>query len=134
MERRLFVIANDTVRQRAIDFLRNLPIGCRVLFQEQRRSTVQSDKMWAMIGEVSKQATLGGKHYDSESWKCIFMRALDHETTYLPTLEQDGFFPIGFRSSKLSVREMADLITLIQAWGDQNGVKFYDKPQQELAA
>jgi hypothetical protein len=90
--------------------------------------------MWAMLGEVARQAQIGGKSYDDESWKCIFMRALNHETQFLPTLDNDGFFPIGFRSSKLSVGEMRDLITLIQAWGDQHGVVFGEKRIEKESA
>ena len=33
-------------------------------------------------------------------------------------------FPSGFRSSRLSVSQMRELIDFIDAWGSQNGVKW----------
>ncbi len=41
-------------------------------------------------------------------------------------------FPSGFRSSRLTVRQMADLITFIAAYGDQRGVK-WSEPQAMAA-
>lgn len=134
MSRRPFVIINEDVRNRAVAFLRTLPIGYRVLFQEQKRSTEQSDKMWAMLGDIKDQKLWHGQKLSSEDWKLLFLAGLNQELRIVPNLAGNGFVNLGRSSSKLSVREMMDLITLIQAWGDQHGVVFHDKPQQELAA
>lgn len=127
MDRRLFILANDVVRQRVIDAVRKAPEGYRVTIQEPKRTTEQSDRMWAMLTEVSEQATLGGAEYAPEDWKCIFMAQLGHESKFLPRLEGAGYTPVGFRSSQLSKREMSDLMELIAAWGAQHGVEFDER-------
>lgn len=124
MSRRLFVISDENIRKRAFQFLASLPLGYRVLFQEQKRSTIQSDKMWAMLGDIEDQKLWHGQKLSDEDWKLLFMAGLNQELRIVPNLNGNGFVNLGRSSSKLSVREMMDLITLIQAWGDQNGVKF----------
>jgi hypothetical protein len=128
MSRRPFVIISEDVRARAMEFLRTLPIGYRVLFQEQKRSTEQSDRMWAMLGDIVKAGcTINGATFNDEQWKCIFMKELGHDTQVLPTLDGKSWFPTGFFSKDLGKREMADLITSIQAYGDERGVVFHNE-------
>lgn len=127
MARALLILANDIVRKRAIKWIENVPDGTRVIFQEPKRTTEQSDRMWAMLTEVSTQTTLGGVKYTPDDWKCIFMAQLGHETRFLPRLEGGGFVPVGFRSSELSKSEMSDLMELIAAYGAQHGVAFNDE-------
>lgn len=134
MSRALLILANDAVRERAIAWVRKAPVGTRLIFQEAKRTTEQSDRMWAMLTEVSRQATLGGARYSPDDWKCIFMAQLGHETRFLPRLEGAGFVPVGFRSSNLSKSEMSDLMELIAAWGTKNGVVFNDGIKTDIVA
>lgn len=127
MARHILILANEAVRERALHWVRKAPLGYRIWFAEPKRTTEQNDKMWAMLSEISAQAKLHGAKQSPENWKAVFMKSLGHQVEFLPTLEGDVFFPVGMKSSKLSVREMADLISLIQAWGDQNGVRFNDE-------
>lgn len=126
MSRALLILANQTVRDRAIAWIKKLPDGTRVTFQEAKRTNEQNDRMWAMLTDVATQATLGGEKYRPEDWKCIFMHALDHEQIWLPALEGTAKLSVGFSSSRLSKREMSDLMELIAAWGTQHGVRFND--------
>ncbi len=97
----------------------------RVSFAKPRRSVPQNAKLYAMLTEVAEQKpTHNGVKMDPMKWKAVFMQALGSYVEMLPSLEGDTWFPLGHRSSELSRGEMADLITLIQAWGDQNGVVF----------
>lgn len=77
-----------------------------------------------MLADISSQAEINGKSYRPDQWKCIFMKAMGKEAEFLPTLDGDSFFPTGFRSSDLSVREMSDLQTFLEAWGIERGVAF----------
>jgi hypothetical protein len=85
--------------------------------------------MWAMLGDIAKGGTINGKRFAPDEWKCIFMRAIGKEAKFLPTLDGEGFFPTGFRSSDLSVREMSDLQTFMEVWAAEQGV-----PLREVAA
>jgi hypothetical protein len=40
---------------------------------------------------------------------------------------------LGYRSSKLRKSEMADLITFIEVWGAENGVRWSNEAKQEAA-
>lgn len=97
------------------------PEGSVVTVSPPRRSLDQNAKMWAMLGEWARQVDHGGRKYDAETWKAIFMRALGHEVRMVPDLRGEPF-PVGFRSSHLSKAQMADLITFIQSEADARGV------------
>jgi NinB protein len=124
-----FYLVNDKVRVNCIAAIHDLPDGYRVSMAEPRRTTAQSDRMWAMLTEFSKQATLNGQAYDKEDWKLIFMHALGRELRMAPALAGNGFVPIGTSSSKLSGRDMSDLIELIYAEGAARGVVFKEPDQ-----
>lgn len=130
MGRHLLVLWNDAMRKKAHDWIDRAPKETRLLFQGPRRSLDQNSKMWALLGEVSEQATHHGRKYDSETWKAIFMSALGQETRFVPNLDGTGLIPIGHRSSNLSKEEMSALIELIYAAGAERGVIFHEPEEQ----
>lgn len=68
----------------------------------------------------------------AELWKCVFMHACGHEVQFLHGL--DGLpFPVGFRSSRMSKGQMADLITFIQEYGDRHAVRWSDPAERKAA-
>ena len=99
------------------------PIGFRVEFKEPSRSLAQNDRLWAILSDIAKVATINGKKYDADQWKCIFMKAMGKDVQFLPTLDGAQFFPTGFRSSDLSVREMSDLQTFMESWAAEQGIE-----------
>ncbi|QHJ75938.1 MAG: hypothetical protein [Caudoviricetes sp.] len=122
MSRALLILSNQAVRQRAIHWIKNVPDGTRVVFKEPKRTLPQNDRMWAMLTEISRKALLGGQKYEPDEWKCIFLDALGQEMKFLPKLSGQGFLPLGHRSSELSVREMSELMELMEAWCAQNHI------------
>lgn len=87
------------------------------------RSNDQNSKMWAMLSDVSR-AKPEGRHWTPETWKAAFMHLLGHHVRFCEGLDNSGPFPLGFSSSKLTVPQMADLITCIQEYGDRHGVEW----------
>lgn len=122
MPRYVVTVRNDLDKARVMEAARRVPAGYRVEFKEPKRSDVQNDRMWAMLTEISQAATIQGRKFEPEQWKCIFMKAMGKEAQFLPTLDGQSFFPTGFRSSDLSVREMCDLQAFMEAWCAENGV------------
>lgn len=100
------------------------PVGAQVKITPPTRSTDQNAKMWAMLGDVSRSKPEGRSH-TPDVWKALFMHALGYETRFLTGLNGEPF-PAGFRSSRLSVREMSDLIEFMHAWGSERGVMWTD--------
>ena len=94
--------------------------------EKQTRTSEQNRKMWAMLGEISEQATLRDQQWTPEQWKAIFMQELGYKVEVLPTLDEKSWFPCGHQSSKMSTSQMAELIELMYAEGTQRGVKFAD--------
>ena len=106
-------------------FARAAQLGWRVEFKAPKRSDAQNDRFWELLGRVSKRMDIGGRKFSPEQWKCIYMKAMGKEAEFLPTLDGASFFPTGFRSSDLSVREMADLQTFIEAQCAERGVDIW---------
>jgi hypothetical protein len=103
------------------------PDGWIVTMKEPTRNTEQNSLLWALLTDVSKAEPMGRQH-TPEDWKCIFMAACGWEVAFLPGLSGQ-FFPVGFRSSKLTVKQMAELITFIQSWGDEQGIVWSDRSE-----
>ena len=118
-------------RKFAHELVDKAPMGAVLNIKEAKRSTDQNSKLWAMLSDVSRAKPMGRKH-TPEVWKCLFMHACGHETQF--EIGIDGRpFPMGFSSSKMSVAEMADLITFIYQWGDEKGV-IWSEPKEGKAA
>lgn len=117
-------------REGVIQEVRDLPEGYEVVLREPTRSTDQNAKLWAMLSDIAT-AQPEGRNWSTEVWKCAFMSALGHEARFEQGLNGEPL-PLGFRSSKMSKAQMADLITMAYEYGDRHGVKWSEK--YEVAA
>lgn len=109
-------------RMLAKQLIDKAPIDAVVNVREATRNLDQNAKLWAMLSDISR-AKPEGRTMTAELWKAVFMQACGHEVQFLNGL--DGLpFPAGFRSSRLTVRQMADLISFVSAYGDQHGVRW----------
>lgn len=113
-------------RARLAEWTQRVPPGWRVEFKEAKRSHEQNDRLWELLGRVSKRMTINSARFQPEQWKAIFMQAMGRQAQVLPALDGSTWFPTGFRSSDLSVREMADLQTFIEAWCAEQGADIWD--------
>lgn len=102
-----------------------------VIIQERNRSIDQNRKLWACLGDVSRQVNWHGRWLDAESWKCIFTAALKKQDV-VPNLNGDGFVVLGQSTSKMRISEFAGLLELIQAFGTEHGVKWSDEARLAL--
>lgn len=119
----LLILANDQVRARAIEWIRKAPDKTRVRFDEPKRTLAQNDRFQAMLTELTRLLPVHNSvKMDSLKWKAVLMQALGAEMLMLPTLDGDGWFPMGHRSSKLSVSEMGALMDLMEAFAAQKGM------------
>lgn len=109
------------------------PADAVVTVKEATRNNDQNAKMWAMLSDVSR-AKPEGRMWPPETWKAAFMHSLGHQCQFADGLDGSGPFPLGFRTSRLSVRQMADLITVIAEYGDRHGVRWSEpNPYKETA-
>lgn len=126
MSKALLILANDTIKARAIRWISRAATGTRVEFSEPRRSDIQSRKMWAMLTDVARQHEHYGQRYEPDAWKILFLTALGKELRLAPALDGKGVVSLGTSSSKLSKSEMSDLLEFIAAWGAENGIVWSD--------
>jgi hypothetical protein len=119
------VLYGNSNRTAAKNLIDRAPANAIVTIREAKRSDEQNAKMWAMLSEVSR-AKPEGRMWTPETWKAAFMHSLGHQVRFCEGLDNSGPFPLGFRSSRLTVRQMADLITVIDEYGARHGVVFHD--------
>jgi hypothetical protein len=122
------ILRGDVQRAFAKRLIDKAPVDAVVTIREATRSTDQNAKMWAMLSDISR-AKPEGRRWTPETWKAAFMHVLGHQIQFCEGLDDSGPFPVGFRSSRLTVRQMADLITTIQEYGDRHGVAWSDNWQ-----
>jgi len=108
------------------------PIDAVVNIREATRSLDQNAKMHAMLSDISR-AKPEGRLWTPETWKAAFMHTLGHQVQFCDGLDNSGPFPLGFRSSRLTVRQMADLITVIDEYGSRHGVAWTEPKFGEAA-
>jgi hypothetical protein len=113
---------SHAARQRAHTMVDKAPDGYMVTIAEPTRSDAQNKALWARLSDVALSMPQGRKH-TPDVWKALFMQACGHEQAFEMGLDNRPF-PLGFRSSKLTVAQMADLLAFIDAWGTANGVQW----------
>lgn len=133
MTRRIFTLANDRLRDRAVECIREAKANSRVEIKGPKRSTDQNAALWAMLGDIAEQLRweVDGalQQLDAEEWKLVFLNALRREhraqLRLVPNIDHTGFVDIsGLHSSDLSGEEMHDLLTIIRAFGDGHHVEW----------
>lgn len=123
-----FKLISPHVRSNAIAAINDAPDGWIVTISEPKRSLEANSKMWAMLADVAN-ARPEGRQWTPETWKCAFLHSLGHQVRFAEGLDGSGPFPMGFSSSALTVKQMADLITVISEYGDRHGVEWSEVMQ-----
>lgn len=134
MTRATIAIYGKVDREKAKRWIDAAPTGTRVDFKASKRSLPQNAKMWVMLTELAEQVTWHGQRLTPDDWKLVMLDGLKRELRIVPNIDGNGFVNLGRSSSDLSKDEMADLITLIEAFGLQHGVAFGVAPHDEVAA
>jgi hypothetical protein len=122
-EKQTFILVSQRVLSNALDAVRSAPAGYRVQISPPLRSSDQNAKMWAMLNDVARHKP-EGRNWVPETWKAAFMHFLGHQVQFAEGLDGTGPFPVGFRTSRLTVRQMIDLIDCIYAYGNEHGVEW----------
>lgn len=117
-----YVITGDVARASIIRAVQAAPEGFQVSITEPKRSLEQNARLWAMLGEVSDQVVWYGRTLSPEAWKCVFSASLKKQDV-VPGLHGD-FVVLGQSTSKMTLKEMSDLIELMQVFGAEKGVRF----------
>lgn len=131
-DKRTFILAHAVARQGAMHAVAHAPDGYVVEIKPKTRSLDQNARMWAMLTDISKQVEWYGKRLTPEAWKCVFSASLKKQDV-VPGLHGD-FVVVGQSTSQMGVREMGDLMELMEAFGAERGVRFAGRVPEEVAA
>jgi hypothetical protein len=125
-DKQLFVMSHPQARQNAVVAVKQAPEGWRVTVAPPTRSLDQNAKLWASLTDISEQVDWYGKRLTPEDWKHVFTASLTR-LDVVPNLDGTGFVALGMSTSRMSKREMIDLIELISAFGAERGVEWTDE-------
>lgn len=136
MSKRLFVLAHDTARQRAIDAVREAPAGYSVTLAEPRRNVDQNAKFHAICSDLAKSGLQwAGKTRSADQWKVLLVSghavATKEGAEMVPGLEGE-FVNVRESTALMSVRRSSSLIEYALAFCHTNGVRL-SEPEMETA-
>ena len=128
------ILRDDWSRGRAKGLIDRAPDGFVATIAEPKRTNAQNDRFYAMLTDISVSMP-GGERYTPDEWKPRVMQACGWECQFLPGILDGHPFPVGFRSSQLTVAQMSALMDWMKAWGDEAGVRWTDPEERKgLAA
>lgn len=120
-------------REHAKQLIDEAPDGYVMKLGAETRRDAQNRKLWPMLTDLRNQVPeLAG--YALDDIKLRFLNALGTEMRFLPALEGEGMFPVGLKSSTLTVQQFAGLIELIYAFGAKHGVRWSEPKEEKDAA
>lgn len=125
-------LAGPEQRALAKQAIDEAPLYHVVRIGAETRRDAQNRKLWPMLQDIQRQVP-GMETFSTEEIKLRFLNALGVEMRFLPTLEGEGMFPVGLRSSTLTVKQFAGLIELLYKYGAEKGVRWTD-PTERWAA
>ena len=124
-------LIGDTQRAYAKRLIDGADHGYVMKLGAETRRDAQNRKLWPMLGDIQRQVD-GFGCYTLDDIKLRFLNALGTEMRFLPELEGQGMFPVGLRSSTLTVEQFSGLVELLYEFGARHGVK-WSEPRQDAA-
>lgn len=120
------ILRGPYTRQSAHRLIDKAPDGAVMEVSLPRRSMDQNARLWAMLSAISR-AKPEGRALTPDVWKSLFCHALDHEQRFEMALDGKGFVPMGFRTSRMTVAQMGDLMTVIEEYAARHDVDLGDQ-------
>lgn len=91
------------------------------------RSSLQNSLMWALLGDVSRQVKWQVDnnyiYMTPDDWKDVLTAGLKKHAKLAQGID-GGVVMLGCRTSKMSTKELAELIEFIYWFGSENSVKW----------
>lgn len=127
MDKQVFVLSHPVARRNAAHACVHAPEGYRVEIKPAKRTMAQNDMMWSILTDISRQVkfVVNGAlvTVEPEEVKDILTAGLKQEMRMAMGLN-GGMVMLGQRTSRMSVREMSQLIELAYAFGNDKCVEW----------
>lgn len=142
MTRKVFILAHQTARDRACQAVREAPEGYAVVISEPTKKRIQEEKYHAMIGDIAKHCTFMGEKHHADDWKRLLVDAfadamreagtpIHHDGRVMPSLDHKRVVQLGIQTKDFYVKEAADFIEYLYAFGEENGVVWSEPRNQQ---
>lgn len=111
------------------DWIKGGPV--QITLDEPTRSLEQNAMLHAICGEIAQQKQWAGRRIDAEGWKRLLVDAWARESDrrqgdVVPSLDGASIVNLSMQTRRMTVADMADLITFAQWWATDNDVKLRD--------
>lgn len=93
-----------------------------------KRSTDQNAKLWAMLRDLSEQVIWHGSTLTDHEWKDVLTAGLKRQKV-APGID-GGFVVLGAKTSKMTKAEFSELVEMLYHFGAQHGVKWTDPAER----
>jgi len=117
-------------RDHAKTVIDSAPDGYVCKIAAETRRDAQNRALWPRLADIQRQVP-EMQGYSADDIKTRFLHALGVEMRWLPCLEGQGSFPVGLKSSTLTVEQFAGLLALVDEFGARHGVKWSYNPYEE---
>jgi hypothetical protein len=96
--------------------------GLYLELKSDTRSLASNAMMWSCLTDISKQVVWYDNKLSPDEWKDVLSASLKKQKV-VPGVD-GGFVIIGSRTSKMTRKEMTEMIELCHLFGDQHQVKW----------
>ena len=123
-------IRNESDRARVLGHIAGMDITKpkKLAITEVDRSGEQNKLLHKLLSQIAEQISWHGQKLTIDVWKRLctaaWLREAGHSPMLVPALDGHGIDMIFEHTSKLSVAQCASLITWIEAFGSQEGVRW----------
>ena len=135
MTARKFVLVHDQARRNAASWCMDAPVGYEVRISEPKKRRAQEECYHAMIGDIARQIEHVGRRWHADDMKRILVdefaeemrlagTPLHHDGRVVPSMDGRRIVQLGMQTSEFYVREAAQFIEFLNAFGAMRGVKF----------
>jgi hypothetical protein len=119
---------NDARRAYARELIDRAPAGYVVTIGEPRRTSAQNRRFHAMVADLERLDPLG-RRYTDRAYQALAMAANGHEPETIVGLDGE-LIVLGFKSSRLTVAQMSDIIEWLFWFGAQHGVVWSNEAKE----
>lgn len=116
------VLSSPSQRMYAAKLVGLAEDGSVVTFEGPLRTLDQNKRLHALLTDIARQKTYHGVRMGVDDWRRVFAAALKQELRTVPSLDGTSIVILAPRTSKMTKAQLSDLMELVMAWGNENGV------------
>lgn len=124
--KRQFFLHDEAIRQRALDCIKDAPLGYVVKVHKPNRSLEQNSAQWPILEAFSSQLLwpINGQmsKLSPEEWKDVLTAAFNNETARIAMGLNGGVVMLGLRTSTMNKERFSEWLEFLHAIAADRGV------------